>query len=87
MRTRVYPPSSGIGHTTYVGVIARPLHTADAEVLTTVLAEVGIPVRVVAGPIVHLYALAAVSTRDEVRVLAAVGSATDARLSWHGAVA
>lgn len=84
MRTVVRPPSSGIGHTTYVGVITRPLCTADAATITDVLAEVGIPVRVVAGPIVHLYALAPVSTRDEARVLAAVSSCTDARAAWCG---
>lgn len=87
MKTLVYPPTSGIGHTAYVGVIARPLVAADADVLTSVLADVGIPVRVETGPIVHLYALAPVSTRDEVRVLAAVGCTTDARICWHKAVA
>lgn len=87
MNTRVYPPPSGIGRTRTVGVIARPLATADAAILTTVLGEVGIPVRVEAGTIVHLYALAAMSIRDEVRALNAVCSVTDCRICWHGAVA
>lgn len=89
MKTLIYPPTGvhGFGRTRTVGVIARPLVAADAHVLTKVLADVGLPVRVEAGPIVHLYALAPISTRDEVRVLAAVGCVTDCRICWHGAVA
>jgi hypothetical protein len=89
MTTLVYPPSGalGFGRSRTVGVVRKPLVPADAAILTAVLAEVGIPVRVETGPIVHLYALGPVSTRQEARALAAVCSVTDCRICWHAAVA
>ncbi len=87
MTTRVYPPpgAHGFGRSRTVNVTTRPLNRADAAILTTVLAEVGIPVRVEAGPIVHLRAYGPVSTYDEVRALTAVCSVTDCRICWHPA--
>lgn len=73
-------------------VIERAAHElTDVEAYTVrgQLAAAGI--RVVLGQdidrVVHIYALAPTSTRQEVRALAAFQAVTDSRLAWHEAVA
>jgi hypothetical protein len=54
----------------------------------TALAEQGIPLRVVEDRhhVLHLHALAVMTTGQEVHALRAFAAVTDQRLAWHGAV-
>jgi hypothetical protein len=89
MRTVIYPPSGvlGLGHYRTVGVIARPLTPLDAADLVEDLAVLGIPVRVEVDQVIHLHALAPVTTSQEVTALRATAARSDARIAWHAAVA
>ena len=89
MRTVIYPPTGvlGLGRYRTVGVVARHLGPVDGPALVEILAEQGIPLRVVdTGRVVHLYALRPMSTVDEVRALRAVSAETDMPLVFHQAV-
>jgi len=89
MKTVVFPPTSGIGHTAYVGVIAHPLTGAEAYTIAARLAGDGLHVLPAMDEhrVLHLWpVLRPLSTRDEVIVLAAFLAATDCRINYHQAV-
>lgn len=85
MKTLVYPPVSGIGHTAYVGVIAHPLTGAEAFAIAARLVDAGLPVLPIvdSAHVLHLWPLEAVDTAGEVAILRAFEAVTDA-VAWHG---
>jgi hypothetical protein len=91
VKTRIYPPAGvhGFGRYRTVGVVAQPLDGIDGFCLVTYLADHGIPLRVVEDHhhVVHLHALAPMTTAQEVCALRAFAAVTDQRLAWHEAVA
>lgn len=68
--------------------VAHPLSGAEAARIDRALAAQGLNVLTCADEtgLVHIYPDGPMSTRDEVRVLAAHLAVTDARLAWHPAV-
>jgi hypothetical protein len=91
MRTLIYPPAGahGFGRSRTVGVVAQRLDGIRAFCLVTAFADQGVPLRVVEDRrhVVHLHALAPMTTAQEVHALRAFAAITDQRLAWHGAVA
>lgn len=72
-----------------VDVLRRELDDNEQQRIAIALAEQGIRVAPVVDVfhVLHLWALAPVTTAQEVTALAAFHAKTDARLAWHGAVA
>lgn len=72
------------GHATEV--LARPLTTADANLVTAMLGHAGIPVELStdAAGIVQLWPLRALSTVEEVQAHRAIAAVSDSRIAWHG---
>jgi hypothetical protein len=68
---------------------ARELSDTDAHRITAGLAEQGIRVEPVLDVfhLLHIWALADMSTREEITAIGAFRDATDCRLVWHKAVA
>jgi hypothetical protein len=91
VKTLVYPPPGihGFGRSRTVGVVAQYLNGIPGFCLVNALAEQGIPLRVVEDRhhVLHLHALAPMTTDQEVHALRAFAAVTDQRLAWHGAVA
>jgi len=89
VKTLVYPPSSGIGHTAYVGIIAHLMTDQDADTIVDQLEAQGIPVAMSHGPggWVNLRPTGPVTTRQEVRAIRIVEDVTDAPVRWAGTVA
>lgn len=87
MNTRIYPPTGvgGLGRSRTVGVIARPLTVAAAlDVLTQLeRRHLSVAYSVDRRHVVHLWPQQAVTTAEEVAVLAAFSAVTDARIAWH----
>lgn len=69
--------------------IAHEITDAEAHRVTLALAAQGIRVRPATDVdrVLHLWALAPVSTKQEVKAIAAFRLVTDSRLAWHEAVA
>jgi hypothetical protein len=86
VKTLVFPPASGIGHTAYVGVIAHQLTGREAFLIAAGLVDDGLPVLpiVTADHVLHLYPLEEVDTAGEVTILRAFEAATDSPVAWHG---
>ena len=85
----VYPPAGvlGVGRYRTTHRTVRPLSIERAMALVDDLDRRGISVAANVtggGVLVQLIAKQALSTADEVRVLAAFRSVTDARLNWCG---
>jgi hypothetical protein len=78
-----------IRHGHVVDIIRRELDDHELADIAAVLAQQGIRV----APVVdvyhtlHLWALAPMTTRQEVRAVAAYRNETDCRIDWHGAEA
>lgn len=72
------------GHAT--DVLARPLTTADANLVTAMLGHAGIPVELStdAAGIVQLWPLRAFTTAEEVQAHRAIAAVSDSRIAWHG---
>jgi hypothetical protein len=88
VKTLVYPPPSGVGHTAYVGVIAHLMTDQDADAIVGQLEEQGIPVAISHGPgcWVNLRPTEPVTTLQEVRAIRIVEDVTDAPVRWAGTV-
>lgn len=85
MRTVVYPSAYG-GRTRTAQVPARPLSAITAAALADDLAKQGVVVAIrLKCTTVHLFALADLSTAQEVEAIRAFAAVTDARIAWHKA--
>lgn len=89
MKTVVFPPPSGIGHTAYVGVIARPLTEREAFGIAGGLARAGLYVMPALDSrrhVLHLWPVdRPLTTGEEVTVLRAFLAKTDCRINYHKA--
>ena len=85
MRTVIFPPASGIGHTAYVGVIARQLTQAEAFAIALDLAqqELWVLPEIEHG-VLNLRPMRPVDAPGERDILAAFEAVTDMRVAWRG---
>jgi len=90
MKTVVFPPTSGIGHTAYVSVITRPLTEQEAYGIAVQLADDGLhvmPALDTRRHVLHLWPVdRTLTTGEEVTVLRAFVAKTDCRINYHRAV-
>ncbi len=90
MKTLIYPPTGvhGFGRYRTAHVSALPLTPAAAMAIVDRLDSEGIYVaaRIRRGTTVELIPIRPMTTRDEVRALAAFRAETDSPLAWHEAV-
>lgn len=95
MRTMILEDATGVGHVSemagrpptpdQLATVCTVLRAQHIPLTTHIDQQWGIPIG--AETTVHAYALAVLSTRQEVLALRAIAAVTDARLAWHAKAA
>lgn len=85
MKTLVYPPPSGIGHTAYVGVAFKPITAEAAFGIALTLAKRGLWVLPeIEHQVLNLHPMRPTSAAGERDIIAAFEAKTDMRVAWRG---